>query len=292
MGGPLCLEFRVCRRAPRSSFVLLAALAAPGTARADVTEVFNLFGEFDNNSTLSGTLTVDTTAGSATAIDAAADGFEFKTITGQSPGLEYTVDADTAGNAAQLSLVFGVHSPRRLWRQLALARHHAQRHVFKGRRRKPCGILARSRAIVLGLDDDGFRWRRPVCRSSRWKSERRDNRISPTKLSRSSLPPASRCAGGSPGRSLYSAKIVKTVDASTRAGPGSTSCSGSEGDGPARFSPTTKNFANCFTNIRNHANVFGLTKASCRELKPKSHAFAAFLIEASWRQEFFYSNRP
>jgi hypothetical protein len=90
--------------------VLLAALAAPGSARADVTEVFNLFGEFENGSTLSGTVTVDTTAGSATAIDATADGFEFKTITGQSSGLEYTVNADTAGNAAQLSLVFGVHS--------------------------------------------------------------------------------------------------------------------------------------------------------------------------------------
>ena len=90
--------------------LLLAALAAPGAARADVTEVFNLFGEFDNGSTLSGTLTVDTTAGSATAIDAFADGFEFKTITGQSSGLEYTIDADAAGNAAQLSLVFGVHS--------------------------------------------------------------------------------------------------------------------------------------------------------------------------------------
>jgi PEP-CTERM motif len=91
-------------------FAFLAAFAAPGSARADVTEVFNLFGEFDNGSTLSGTLTVDTTAGSATAINAFADGFEFKTITGQSSGLEYTVNADTAGNAAQLSLVFGVHS--------------------------------------------------------------------------------------------------------------------------------------------------------------------------------------
>jgi hypothetical protein len=104
----------ISRWATRATFggalALLAALAAPGSARADVTEVFNLFGEFDNGSTLSGTLTVDTTAGSATAIDAAADGFEFKTITGQSSGLEYTVNADTAGNAAQLSLVFGVHS--------------------------------------------------------------------------------------------------------------------------------------------------------------------------------------
>jgi hypothetical protein len=90
---------------------LLAALAAPSSARADVTEVFNLFGEFDNNSTLSGAVTVDTTAGRATAIDADADGFEFKTITGQSSdSFEYTVNADAAGNAAQLSLVFGVHS--------------------------------------------------------------------------------------------------------------------------------------------------------------------------------------
>ena len=92
------------------ALVLLAGLAAPISARADVIEVFNLFGEFDNSSVLSGTVTIDTTAGSATAIDAAVNGFEFKTITGQSSGLEYTIDADTAGNAAQLSLVFGVHS--------------------------------------------------------------------------------------------------------------------------------------------------------------------------------------
>ena len=89
----------------------LAAVTGASSARADVTEVFNLFGEFANNSMLSGTVTVDTTNGSATAIDAAADGFEFKTITGQSSdGFEYTVNADAAGNAAQLSLVFGVHS--------------------------------------------------------------------------------------------------------------------------------------------------------------------------------------
>jgi PEP-CTERM motif len=90
--------------------LLLAALTAPGSARADVTEVFNLFGVFANNAMLSGTVTVDTTAGSATSIDAAADGFEFKTIMGQSSdSFEYTVNAAAAGNAAQLSLVFGVH---------------------------------------------------------------------------------------------------------------------------------------------------------------------------------------
>ena len=91
--------------------MLLAALAAPSSARADVTELFNLFGEFDNGSSLSGTVTIDTTNGTATAIDASADGFEFDTITGQSAqGAEYLVSASTSGDAEHLSLVFGVGS--------------------------------------------------------------------------------------------------------------------------------------------------------------------------------------
>jgi hypothetical protein len=91
--------------------VFLAALAAPSPARADVTEVFNLFGEFDNSSTLSGTVTIDVTNGSATAIDAAADSFVFNTITNQGPQLtEYVVRAASAGNADQLYLAFGVGS--------------------------------------------------------------------------------------------------------------------------------------------------------------------------------------
>jgi PEP-CTERM motif len=90
---------------------LLAALAAPSSARADVTEVFNLFGEFDNSSTLSGTVTIDTTNGSATAIDATADSFTFNTITNQGPQFtEYVVRAGSAGNADQLYLAFGVGS--------------------------------------------------------------------------------------------------------------------------------------------------------------------------------------
>lgn len=89
----------------------LAAVASPSSARADVTEVFNLFGDFDNHSTLSGTVSIDTTNGTATAIDALADGFEFKTITGQSSqGAEYLVSATTSGDAEQLSLVFSVGS--------------------------------------------------------------------------------------------------------------------------------------------------------------------------------------
>jgi len=91
--------------------VLLAALAAPSSARADVTEVFNLFGEFDNSSTLSGTVTIDVTNGIATAIDAAANGFAFKNITSQGPQFtEYVVRAGSAGNADQLYLAFGVGS--------------------------------------------------------------------------------------------------------------------------------------------------------------------------------------
>jgi hypothetical protein len=91
--------------------MLLAGLAAPSSARADVTEVFNLFGEFDNGSTLSGTVTIDVTNGSATAIDAAANGFAFKNITAQGPQFtEYVVRAASAGNADQLYLAFGVGS--------------------------------------------------------------------------------------------------------------------------------------------------------------------------------------
>jgi hypothetical protein len=107
--------FRISRWAAGAAFggvlALLATLAGPSAARADVTEVFNLFGEFDNDSTLSGTVTIDTTIGTATAIYAFANGFEFKNIATQAPqGMEYLVEAESAGDAAQLSLVFGVGS--------------------------------------------------------------------------------------------------------------------------------------------------------------------------------------
>jgi hypothetical protein len=106
---------RASRLAARAALggvlVLLAASAAPSSAQADVTEVFNLFGEFDNGSALSGTVTIDVTNGSAAAIDAFANGFEFKTISGQtSQGAEYLVSAESAGDAAQLSLLFSVGS--------------------------------------------------------------------------------------------------------------------------------------------------------------------------------------
>jgi hypothetical protein len=89
----------------------LAAVASPSSAQADVTKLFDLFGDFANHSTLSGTVSIDTTNGTATAIDAFAGGFEFKIITGQSSqGAEYLVSATTSGDAAQLSLVFSVGS--------------------------------------------------------------------------------------------------------------------------------------------------------------------------------------
>lgn len=60
---------------------------------------------------LSGTVTIDVTNGSATAIDASASGFEFKTITSQGPQLtEYIVRAASAGDTDHLYLAFGVGS--------------------------------------------------------------------------------------------------------------------------------------------------------------------------------------
>ena len=112
-GGLLCLEFRASWRAPRSAAFsrFWRFSAAPGSARADVIKVFNLFGEFDNSSVLSGTVTIDVTNGSATAIDASASGFEFKTITSQGPQLtEYIVHAASAGDTDHLYLAFGVGS--------------------------------------------------------------------------------------------------------------------------------------------------------------------------------------
>jgi hypothetical protein len=104
--------FRFARTAAWASFlVILAILAGPNPVQADTIKMFNLWGEFDNGSALLGTLTIDPTNGTATAIDAFAGGFEFKTITGQSSqGTEYVVSATTSGDTARLSLVFGVHS--------------------------------------------------------------------------------------------------------------------------------------------------------------------------------------
>ncbi len=124
---------------------LFTVLAAPSSARADVTEVFNLFGEFDNHSTLSGTVTIDTTNGTATAIDAVADGFEFNTITGQSSqGTEYLLSASTSGDAEQLSLVFGVGSLVGYGGSSLSPDTRSRRPFFAGRRRKPFYAIARS----------------------------------------------------------------------------------------------------------------------------------------------------
>jgi hypothetical protein len=91
---------------------ILAIMAGQGSARADVTELFDLLGTFDNGSTLSGTVTIDVTGGSATAIDAVADGFGFhKIITQSQDGGTYLVAAAPAsGAAAHLFLVLSVGS--------------------------------------------------------------------------------------------------------------------------------------------------------------------------------------
>jgi hypothetical protein len=94
------------------SLAMLAIMAGQGSARAEVTELFDLLGAFDNGSTLSSTVTIDVTSGSATAIDAAADGFAFKKIISQSAdGPIYLVfGAPATGAAAHLFLSFSVGS--------------------------------------------------------------------------------------------------------------------------------------------------------------------------------------
>jgi hypothetical protein len=61
-------------------FVLLATVAGLGSARADVIDVFNLSGVYNDGSGLSGTVTIDVTTGEPTALDAFAGGFEYATI--------------------------------------------------------------------------------------------------------------------------------------------------------------------------------------------------------------------
>jgi hypothetical protein len=93
------------------SLAILAIMAGQGSARADVSELFDLLGTFDNGSSLSGTVTIDVTSGSATAIDAIADGFGFKNILTQSQdGGTYVVAAPASGAAAHLFLVLSVGS--------------------------------------------------------------------------------------------------------------------------------------------------------------------------------------
>ena len=158
---------------------LLALLAAPGSARADVIKVFNLFGEFDNSSVLSGTVTIDVTNGSATAIDASASGFEFKTITSQGPQLtEYIVRAASAGDTDHLYLAFGVGSLLGYGGSSLSPDTQINGATFlKGGGANPAEIIARSRAIILGLVDRRFHWRWLLRRSSRWTSDRRGGRI-------------------------------------------------------------------------------------------------------------------
>lgn len=102
---------RLAKCAALAGFLaILAPLAAPGSARADVIDVFDLTGAFDNGSTLSGTITIDITTGLATALDAVADGFGIDDIVTQfSQSGEYTVGAGPSGNNdAHFFLTFAI----------------------------------------------------------------------------------------------------------------------------------------------------------------------------------------
>ena len=94
------------------SLAILGIMTEQGSARADVSELFNLSGNFDNGSILSGTLTIDVTSGSATAIDAVADGFAFKNVVSQSEeGATYMIfAAPETGASAHFFLSFPVGS--------------------------------------------------------------------------------------------------------------------------------------------------------------------------------------
>ena len=96
----MVLTSRLAKCAALTGFLaILPTLTAAGSARADVIDVFNLTGTFDNGSTLSGTINVDVTTGVATSLDAIADGFGISHIITQfSQSGEYTVGAAPSGN--------------------------------------------------------------------------------------------------------------------------------------------------------------------------------------------------
>jgi len=86
-----------------------AAALGPSPAWADVTTIFDVSGDFDNGSTLAGTVTVDVTTGNATAIDVTADSFDFTDIGTQiSETGEYIIGAISPSNTSHLFLTFPV----------------------------------------------------------------------------------------------------------------------------------------------------------------------------------------
>jgi PEP-CTERM motif len=97
--GSVMLRFsRSAIYAAVGGLLAMVAVAAPGSARADVIDVFTLIGAFDNGSTLSGSVTVDITIGEARALDALADGSTFDDINTQfSDGTNYILAATPSG---------------------------------------------------------------------------------------------------------------------------------------------------------------------------------------------------
>jgi hypothetical protein len=90
---------------------LTVGVVAPSPAWADVITVFDVSGEFDNGAALTGDVTIDVTAGDATAIDLTADSFHFGKIAVQfsQDGL-YFVAGSPSPSSTRLVLAFPVAS--------------------------------------------------------------------------------------------------------------------------------------------------------------------------------------
>jgi hypothetical protein len=90
---------------------LTVGVVAPSPAWADVITVFDVSGEFDNGSALTGDVTIDVTVGDATAIDLTADSSHFGKIAAQfSQGGLYFVSASPSPSSTRLILTFPVAS--------------------------------------------------------------------------------------------------------------------------------------------------------------------------------------
>jgi hypothetical protein len=93
------------------ALALTVGVAAPSPAWADVTTVFGVSGDFYDGTMLTGNVTIDVTAGDATAIDVTDGSFHFGSILEQfsESGL-YIIGSATSRNSAHLFLTFPVES--------------------------------------------------------------------------------------------------------------------------------------------------------------------------------------
>jgi hypothetical protein len=93
------------------TLALTVGVVTPSPAWADVTTVFDVSGEFDNGATLAGDVTIDVTAGDATAIDLTEGSSHFGKIAAQfSQGGLYFVAGSPSPSSTRLILTFPVAS--------------------------------------------------------------------------------------------------------------------------------------------------------------------------------------